>query len=121
MCKILVIEDIEDIRLIVAEILSTEQYQVFEAFDGEMGVKLAQIKVPDLIICDLFMPKLDGIGVLTQLRQSSLTRNIPFLFLTAQSEHTHFHLSVVKEINNYLQKPFTRDNLLRAVTNLLKF
>lgn len=85
MATILVIEDEQDICEIISEILSEADHTVFTAPNGRMGIERAQETAPDLIICDIMMPELDGYGVLSYLRSQERFRTVPFIFLTAQS------------------------------------
>ena len=84
--KILLIEDNADVRENAAEILSLAGYDVQTAVNGKSGVDMAQKDKPDLIICDIMMPELDGYGVLHILSKSADTAGIPFIFLTAKTE-----------------------------------
>ncbi|WP_299410189.1 response regulator [Acaryochloris sp. IP29b_bin.148] len=115
MSKILVIEDQDDIRSIICEILAAEGFNVVEAEDGHIGVLLAQEELPDLVICDIMMPEFDGYSVMTQLRQNPYVQSVPFIFLTAKASKTDLRLGMELGANDYLTKPFTRDELLGAV------
>ncbi|MBD0313465.1 MAG: response regulator, partial [Microcoleus sp. T3-bin5] len=86
MKKILVIEDEQLLQENIMELLDAENFEVFGAGDGKVGLKLAQQHLPDLIICDVMMPELDGYGVLRALRQNPATATIPFMFLTAKAD-----------------------------------
>ncbi|NEO89759.1 MAG: hybrid sensor histidine kinase/response regulator [Moorea sp. SIO3G5] len=119
MSKILVIEDEEDIRTIVVEILRAENFDVIEAENGEIGVELAKNELPNLIICDIKMPKLDGYGVMIQLRENPSTQTIPLIFITAKSLKSDLRMGMELGADDYLTKPFTRDELLGAVTTRL--
>lgn len=115
MAKVLVIEDQDDIRSIICEILIAESFNVIEAEDGHIGVLLAQEEMPDLVICDIMMPEFDGYSVMTQLRQNPYLQSVPFIFLTAKASKTDLRLGMELGANDYLTKPFTRDELLGAV------
>ncbi|NEO61384.1 MAG: hybrid sensor histidine kinase/response regulator [Moorea sp. SIO4G2] len=119
MSQILVIEDEEDIRTIVVEILRAENFDVIEAENGEIGVELAKNECPDLIICDIKMPKLDGYGVMIQLQEIPSTQTIPLIFLTAKSTKSDLRMGMELGADDYLTKPFTRDELLGAITTRL--
>ncbi|MEO6979570.1 MAG: response regulator, partial [Mucilaginibacter sp.] len=84
--KVLIIEDNNDIRENVVEILELAGYQVFEADNGKTGVDLALKNVPDIVLCDIMMPELDGYGVLYMLNKNPATAATPFIFLTAKAE-----------------------------------
>ena len=86
MKKILLIEDNHEIRENIAEILSLANYEIREAEHGKAGVELAKSEKPDLIICDIMMPQLDGYGLLHMLSKNPETAGSPFIFLTAKSE-----------------------------------
>ena len=86
MKKILLIEDNQGIRENTAEILELANYQVFTAENGKTGIETALKEIPDLIICDIMMPVLDGYGVLHLLHKNTSLQNIPFIFLSAKSE-----------------------------------
>ncbi|MGB7519636.1 MAG: response regulator [Spirulinaceae cyanobacterium] len=116
MTKILVIEDQEDIREIVCEILMAEDFEVIDAENGEVGVNLARTEVPDLIICDIMMPKLDGYGVLQELRKNPSTNTVPFIFLTAKASKSDLRQGMQLGADDYLSKPFSREELLGAIT-----
>jgi CheY-like chemotaxis protein len=90
MKKILLIEDNTEVRENTAEILELADYTVFTAANGKIGVELAKREMPDLIICDIMMPELDGYGVLHVLSKNPATASIPFIFLTAKSEKDDF-------------------------------
>lgn len=120
MTTILVIEDDDNVREILTEILTAENFQVIAAEDGPIGVKLAQEKLPNVIICDVMMPELNGYGVLSQLRQNPSTQTIPFIFLTAKSAKTDLRQGMALGADDYLTKPFTRDELLEAIATRLE-
>ncbi|MGB7443686.1 MAG: response regulator [Coleofasciculaceae cyanobacterium] len=118
--KILVIEDEEDIRENIGEILSAEDFEVIDADNGQSGVKLALEETPNLIICDIMMPEMDGYGVLQQLRQNPITEAIPFVFLTARAAKEDLRQGMELGADDYLTKPFTRNSLLKAITTRLE-
>ena len=113
---ILVIEDEEYIRENIVEMLEVEDYNVFAAENGKVGVDLAQKTLPDLILCDVMMPELDGYYVLSELRSNSATQTIPLIFLTAKTTREDMRLGMDLGADDYLTKPFTRDELLGTVT-----
>jgi CRP/FNR family transcriptional regulator, polysaccharide utilization system transcription regulator len=120
MKKILLIEDSQDIRENIAEILTLANYQVVEAENGKVGVELAKAELPDLIICDIMMPQLDGYGVLHLLSKNPVTAGIPFIFLTAKSEKDDFRKGMNLGADDYLIKPFDDLELLDAIEMRLK-
>ena len=120
MKKILLIEDNHEIRENIAEILTLANYNILEAENGKRGVELAKKELPDLIVCDIMMPQLDGYGVLHMLSSNSDTAAIPFIFLTAKSEKEDFRKGMNLGADDYLIKPFDDLELLDAVEMRLK-
>ena len=120
MKKILLIEDNADIRENMAEILELTNYIVFTAENGKTGVETALRENPDLIVCDIMMPALDGYGVLHMLKKNAVTKNTPFIFLSAKSERTDFRKGMELGADDYITKPFTETELLNAVESRLK-
>lgn len=115
MKKILVIEDNLEVRENIAELLELSGYEVAEAEHGKMGVKMALEQLPDLIICDVMMPVLDGHGTLKILQNNPKTQQIPFVFLTAKAEKEDFRVGMNLGADDYITKPFTDIELLDAV------
>lgn len=118
--SIVLIEDNNEMRENIAEILELADYQVFEAPNGKKGVTLIQEHHPDLIICDVMMPELDGYGVLKIVANDNRTSDIPFIFLTAKSEKGDFRKGMNLGADDYLTKPFEDLDLLDAVETRLK-
>jgi CRP-like cAMP-binding protein/CheY-like chemotaxis protein len=118
--KILVIEDNQDIRENIAEILELSDYKFFTAVDGKDGLAKAQDIVPDLIICDIMMPVLDGYGVLHNLQKNTSLQNIPFIFLTAKSERTDWRKGMELGADDFITKPFTEIELLSAIESRIR-
>ena len=119
MKKILIIEDQPQMRDNLATILEMENFQPLCAADGRSGVALARSERPDLILCDVMMPELDGHGVLRELRASKETALIPFIFLTARSEMADLRTGMNLGADDYLIKPFARLELLAAIASRL--
>ncbi len=115
MKKILVIDDAEFILESTSTLLRFEGYDVMTASDGEEGVKAAGEFRPDLILCDISMPKLDGYGVLDKIRNSPETSVTPFIFLTAFTEKSNMRTGMEKGADDFLVKPYTRDELIAAI------
>ena len=115
MKKILVIEDQVEIREILVEMLTTEEFDVTEAENGLLGIKLANSELPDLIICDIMMPEVNGYEVLDSLRKNPDTEIIPFIFLSAKSSQIDIRQGIELGADDYLTKPFTRAELLGAI------
>lgn len=120
MKSILVIDDNRDIRENTAEILDLAGYKSFTAENGKQGVDMAMREKPDLIVCDIMMPELDGYGVLHLLRKNSETENIPFIFLTAKTERSDLRKGMEMGADDYITKPFEDIELLNAIEIRLK-
>ena len=118
--KILIIEDNDTIRENTSEILEMTNYKVFSAENGKSGVEIALRENPDLIICDIMMPVLDGYGVLHMLRKNSATMNTPFIFLTAKTEREDYRKGMELGADDYITKPFSGTELLKAIESRLK-
>jgi CRP-like cAMP-binding protein len=115
MKKILVIEDNQDVRENLAEILSLSGYEAITAENGKIGVEKAQKEDPDLILCDIMMPELDGYGVLHILSRQQKTADIPFVFLTAKAEKEDFRKGMSLGADDYIVKPFDDISLLQTI------
>jgi CRP-like cAMP-binding protein len=120
MKSVLVIEDNNDIRENIAEILQLAGYDVFEAINGKVGVELALKNRPDIILCDIMMPEMDGYGVLHILNKHKETNTIPFIFLTAKAEHLDLRKGMDLGADDYLTKPFDDFELLQSIESRLK-
>jgi two-component system, OmpR family, alkaline phosphatase synthesis response regulator PhoP len=120
MNSILIIEDETMIRENTAELLSLNNYQTHTAANGRLGLQMAEIHQPDLILCDVMMPELDGYGVLTQLRETPALQTIPFIFLTAKADRPEQRHGMDLGANDYLTKPFTSTELLTTIKTRLK-
>ena len=118
--KIVLIEDNVDVRENTSEILSLAQYHVITATNGKEGVEAVLREIPDLIICDIMMPVLDGYGVLHMLSKNEETAGIPFIFLTAKAERNDFRKGMELGADDYLTKPFDETELLKAIESRLK-
>ena len=115
MKKIILIEDNVDVRESTKEILELADYEVITAGDGKKGVELVKTEKPDLIICDIAMPDLDGYGVLRILNNNPDTNNIPFVFLTARTGKRDIRKGMNHGADDYITKPFRGTDLLEAV------
>jgi CRP-like cAMP-binding protein/CheY-like chemotaxis protein len=120
MIKIIIIEDNEDIRENVVEILQLANYEVFEAKNGSIGLEIILANKIDLILCDIMMPQLDGYGVLNRLNKNPETANIPFVFLTAKDKRIELRKGMEMGADDYLTKPFNDRELLQAIESRLK-
>jgi len=120
MKNILLIEDNDDIRNNTAEILELANYKVMVAENGKTGMEKAIEYKPDLIICDIMMPVLDGYGVLHAVHKNDAIRNTPFIFLTAKTERSDFRKGMELGADDFITKPFNATELLNAVDSRLK-
>lgn len=119
MQKILLIEDNPEVRENTSEILELAGYSVAVAENGKVGVRSAMANPPDLIICDIMMPELDGYGVLHILNKAPGTSSIPFIFLTAKADKSDVRKGMTLGADDYITKPFTESELLDAVETRL--
>ncbi len=117
---ILLIEDDPDMRENTAEILELANYTVVKAENGRRGVELARANHPDLVLCDIMMPELDGYGVLHLLGRDPATAEIPFIFLSAKAERSDMRKGMELGADDYLTKPFEESELLNAIEGRLK-
>jgi DNA-binding response OmpR family regulator len=120
MRSLLIIDDHEEIRENIAEILTLAGYHTLTAENGKKGVEMAMKEKPDLIVCDIMMPELDGYGVLHLLRKNPETEKIPLIFLTAKTERTDFRRGMEMGADDYITKPFDDIELLNAIETRLK-
>ena len=115
MKKILVIEDDPEMRRNLATVLRFENYQPITAETGRRGIELARSQNPDLILCDVMMPEMDGYGVLQALREDNRLALIPFIFLTAKGEKEDVRSGMNLGADDYLTKPVPKADLLNAI------
>ena len=120
MTKILLVEDNDQIRENTAEILELADYNVSTASNGKEGYETASKSPPDLIICDIMMPVLDGYGLLHLISKNDHLKSIPFIFLTAKTERGDFRKGMEMGADDYITKPFTDIELLNAVESRLR-
>ncbi|MEO0456815.1 MAG: response regulator [Cyanobacteria bacterium P01_A01_bin.114] len=115
MNKILVIEDEAQVRENIREILELNDYTVLSAENGQVGLHVAQTQQPDLVLCDVMMPVMDGYSVLESLRQMTQTAMIPFVFLTAKADRANLREGMNLGADDYLTKPFETRELLSSI------
>ncbi|MES2828030.1 MAG: response regulator [Bacteroidota bacterium] len=120
MKKALIIEDNDDIREGIVEMLDLAGYETYSAKNGKIGVDLALKNLPDIILCDIMMPELDGYGVLYLLQKNAQTANIPFIFMTAKAERADMRKGMEMGADDYLTKPFDDVELFNAIESRLK-
>lgn len=120
MKKILVIEDEPEMRRNIATLLRYHEYQPIAAGNGREGIEAARREKPDLILCDVMMPELDGYGVLQALQADALLARTPFIFLTAKGEKDDLRSGMNLGADDYLTKPVANANLVRAIEARLR-
>ncbi|MEG3861277.1 EAL domain-containing response regulator [Microcoleus sp. herbarium12] len=120
MKKILVIEDDRVIRENILKLLKAEGFDVTGAENGAQGLNAAVSNLPDVILCDVMMPQLDGYGVLVALRSHPVTATVPFVFLTGKADRSQVRQGMELGADDYLTKPFTKAELVGAVSSRLK-
>lgn len=120
MTKILLVEDNDEIRENTAEILELANYEVSTADNGKEGYAIAVKETPDLIICDIMMPVLDGYGLLHLISKNENLKGVPFIFLTAKTERGDFRRGMEMGADDYITKPFTDFELLSAIESRLQ-
>ena len=118
--KVLVIDDTQDIRFIISETLNLFGFHTLTAEDGVSGISMAQDNLPDLIICDINMPNLDGYGTLKAMREHEATAGIPFIFLSGATDKSDMRRGMELGADDYLTKPFTHKELMAAVNTRLE-
>ena len=115
MKKVLLVEDDTVLRESTAELLELSNYEVFTAPNGLSGVQVALEQQPDVVVCDIMMPEMDGYAVLKALSQNEETRSIPFIFLSAKTERSDVRKGMELGADDYLTKPFEEDELIGAI------
>ena len=115
MIKILVIEDDASVLDNLEDILTLENFQVLTAKNGREGVDVALSQLPDLIVCDVMMPEMDGYAVVKCLRDEPATKTIPFIFLTAKVERLDYREGMESGADDYVTKPFRPQELINAI------
>jgi CRP-like cAMP-binding protein len=118
--KILIIEDNQDIRENLVEILELSGYKTYDCENGKLGYDLAIHEKPDLIICDIMMPEMDGYALLHLIRKNEKTGNIPFIFLTAKTDRSDFRKGMELGADDFITKPFEDMELLNAIESRFK-
>ncbi|MFD2697642.1 response regulator [Mesonia sediminis] len=117
MKKILLIEDDQALRENTAELLELSGFEVITAKNGKLGLDLAQKSLPQIIVCDIMMPELNGYEVLKALGEHEETKSIPFIFLSAKTDHTEVRTGMNLGADDYLTKPFEEEDLLAAINS----
>jgi DNA-binding response OmpR family regulator len=119
MKTILIIEDDTALRENTAELLELEGYSVITAPNGRIGIELAKKQLPNIIVCDIMMPEVDGYGVLEAISLEQNTSQIPFIFLSAKTEHKEIRKGMNLGADDYLTKPFEEEELMSAIESRL--
>lgn len=119
MKRILLIEDDKALRENTEELLELCGYNVTTASNGRIGIEAAIENLPDIIICDIMMPEVDGYGVLENLSNNEKTKQIPFIFLSAKTEHKEIRKGMDLGADDYLTKPFEEEDLTSAIESRL--
>jgi len=117
MKRILVIEDNQNIRENLAELLLLNGYEALTAANGKEGIETALVTQPDLLLCDISMPVMDGYTVLHTLKKDERIANIPLIFLTARADKNELSYGITEGARVYLVKPFTEDQLMQAINS----
>jgi CheY-like chemotaxis protein len=119
MKRVLLIEDDVILRENTAELLELSNFNVITAPNGKIGIETAKQHLPDIIVCDIMMPEIDGYGVLEALSKDMDTRHIPFIFLSAKTEHKDVRKGMDLGADDYITKPFTEDELITSIDSRL--
>ncbi|AUC81152.1 response regulator [Lacinutrix sp. Bg11-31] len=119
MRTLLLIEDDLALRENTAELLELSNYKVLTAANGKLGIEQANLHIPDLIVCDIMMPETDGYGVLEAVSNNEKTKHIPFIFLSAKTEHKEIRRGMDLGADDYLTKPFEEEELVSAIESRL--
>ncbi len=119
MKTILIVEDDAALRENTAELLELSGYRTVTAANGKIGIEMAKSRKPDVIICDIMMPEVDGYGVLESVSHDPVTMHIPFIFLSAKTEHKEVRKGMDMGADDYLTKPFEEEELLSAIESRL--
>jgi CheY-like chemotaxis protein len=120
MAKILVVDDEKDVLTTIEAVLSSEGHEIILAEDGVRALESVSDHPPDVIVCDIEMPKLKGFDVLAELQKDPVTSKIPVIFLTGRTDITALVRSMQLNVNDFLTKPFTMQELIAAVNIQLK-
>ena len=119
MKRILIADDEPQIRILLNATLSVNDYQLFEAADGDQALAMIEVHKPDLVILDWMMPKLTGIQVAESLRDNPVTASIPIIMLTARGMQRDRQIGKLAGIREYVVKPFSPNNLLEIVEGIM--
>jgi DNA-binding response OmpR family regulator len=112
---VLIIEDEKQVRESIVDILKLKGYKTLEAADGTTGFELAQTLIPDVVLCDIMMPFMNGFETISKFKSNSLTKYIKFIFLTAKTEDENRQLGIELGASAYITKPFAVDQIINAI------
>lgn len=118
--KILIVDDEEDIQKLLKIKLQQENFNIVLANDGDMGVKVTEQEIPDLIILDIMMPKMDGYNCLKEIRKLPKAKEIPVIMLSGKEEEKVRDLFAFQKISGYIEKPFELDDIVAKIKEILK-
>ena len=119
MKTVLVIEDNKEIRENTCELLELKGYDVISAVNGKIVLALAKEKLPDIVLCDIMMPEINGYEVFASLKEDAETANIPFVFVTASVERSEVETGLGMGADGYIRKPFDSKELFETISNCL--
>jgi DNA-binding response OmpR family regulator len=118
--KILIIEDDQNSRDSWKKVLMENGFEVFEAGDGESGIRLIEQELPDLLLCDILLPQMDGIKVCEKIRESEAISRIPIIMTSGVFKDLSFRMNVIKRLaDDFIEKPFTEADLLAKINKIL--
>lgn len=120
MRTVLIIEDNQEIRENTSEILELAGFRVLNAENGSEGIRVAASSSPDLILCDIMMPGIDGYEVIRQLKNNPATTSIPFIYVTASGEKSEIKMAMDLGANGFVRKPFDTRELMQMIARCLK-
>lgn len=119
MKTVLIIEDNLEIRENTTEILELANFNVITAVNGKEGIAVAEIKLPDVILCDILMPQMDGYDVIKKIKKNPLTSKIPFIYVTASAEKSEIKMAMDMGADGYVKKPFDVKELMETIHGVL--
>jgi len=119
MKTVLIVEDNTTLRENISEILALKGYNILTALDGKTGLAMAKEKKPDIILCDVLMPEMDGYNAFNSLKDSPYTMNIPFIFITAEASNKEIENGLAVGADGYITKPFDGNELCAAIDRCL--
>ncbi|MBS0659774.1 MAG: response regulator [Verrucomicrobia bacterium] len=119
MPKLLIIDDMATDRMVLRSFLASRSYEIVEASDGEMGIAMAQSEMPNLVLLDIVMPKLDGFQVCRRIKRDPQTGHIPVILISSKGQDSDKFWGMKQGASDYLTKPCTQEGLLAAIDKVL--